>query len=275
MTTDATKGNAEQWHAAPCQFCGPNFLGTCPHRPLNRELTTSYVAPGPAPCVNMDALIRYFEKELQRERDRVAVERTAASSAREALAACEERLRNEKAFRDREVLEEADNIGRWRAMHAKAEQERDSARGEAQHYMAELNECQGALERMTAKAEEWRLECLAGVARQARLADESSAARSAHESMTAHRDKVLAACDRHEQEAAELRSKLASVAVASLEPGSTAAVIEAYRMLVGDGLEWSKQVGWHDETECDDERLSEATLQLIHWLDVYAPGGRP
>jgi hypothetical protein len=60
-----------------------------------------------------------------------------------------------------------------------------------------------------------------------------------------------------------------------LTPGTPAAVIEAYRLLVGDTLEWKKPIGWYDNAKCDIEEMETATYQLIRWLDKHAPGGKP
>lgn len=217
--TDATQ-DAEQWHIAPCQFCGPNFLGTCPHRPRNRELTTSYVAPGPAPCVNMDALIRYFEKELQRERDRVAVERTAAASAREALAACEERLRAAHVYAGK--LDEA----------------RLAAVGEANRYAVERDNALAELERV----------------------------RNVNAELT-HKAGEL--CEQRDEALGRLKGE-----ACQLRPGSTAAVIEAYRLLSGYEPVFGVNGQWADGALPSDSNF-DAERALLLWLNKNAPGGRP
>lgn len=106
MTTDAAK-QAEQFHVAPCTFCGPNFLGTCPHRPsigatappLSQrsyeppKVTTMQPAISAVYAVDLKPLISFFATELQRLRDQLEVQRSTANSAREALVMCEERCK--------------------------------------------------------------------------------------------------------------------------------------------------------------------------------------
>lgn len=152
---------------------------------------TSYVAPAPAPApfVDLQPLILHFEREVSRLRDQLAVERSATSSAREALAAAEERARVER---------------------------------------------------------EGRLEALGKANRRA-----------------VERDHARAELAR------------ASTVPPGLVPGSTAAVIEAYRLLCGHDPDWNEYEKWTDLADCTDPTINKTLGFLIRWLDNNAPGGRP
>jgi hypothetical protein len=85
MTTDATKTSpADRFYLAP---------------------TVTPLAP-----IDIKPLVDLLEKELQRLRDQLFVEQSAARSAREALVACEERCR---------MLTSQNELGRLALEHAK------------------------------------------------------------------------------------------------------------------------------------------------------------
>ena len=119
MTTDATRNNAEQWHMPPQ---APRLgEGMAPLPPVSWSFT------GPVPILDLSPLIAHFEKELSRLRDQLAVERGTAASAREALAACEERLRSSgNAYDAATIRRQAETIGAYqeenRALRAQLEQ---------------------------------------------------------------------------------------------------------------------------------------------------------
>lgn len=175
---------AEKWHIPPMDNVRPRLGEGMTPLPVQPTVIATHV-------VDLAPLVSWWRETEQRLRDQLAVERTAASSAREALASCEARC---KAIAD----------------------ERDDAK-EAQRIL------------MDARMAEL----------QARL-DEA-----------------------------------ATVAVARPSPGSVEAVIEAYRLLVGDTLKYDSYSHWHDNSRCADSNLEEATWRLLHWLDEHAPGGRP
>lgn len=109
MTTDASSNNAEQWHIPPAGDAERPRLGE------GMSPVPSYYAPPPliskSGC-DIGPLVAIIDREMQRLRDQLAVERTAATSAREALAACEERLRSEREAARKDVSELADELAR-------------------------------------------------------------------------------------------------------------------------------------------------------------------
>lgn len=182
MTADATKGNAEQWHIPPQQ---------CVQAPIG-DVHAKYV-------LDLRPLLEHHQSELQRLRDQLAVERGATSSAREALAACEERAR---------VL----------------------------GTQFELSKMALGQSRMAAE-----------------------------EGMREH--------DRMRRELEQ-----AKTVPPGLVPGSTAAVIEAYRLLRGATPRWDDgKREWTGVAEISGHhrRLVSCSTHLLVWLDENAPGGKP
>lgn len=281
MTTDATKGNAEQWHIPPqgdLSSVQRDLAAYQKERQADARPQVNRMEPAISAvyAVDLQPLISHFASELQRERDRVAVERTTASSAREALAACEERLRNEKAFRDREVLEEANNIGLWREMHTKAVADLEALRArlvdmeeQRDHARCEAHDAQQML--MYERARKPVATIDRGHAWE--LSDEDLA--SALSCECTGQEPLGKLCGLIHEAANRLRV-LRRVEAPSLTPGSTAAVIEAYRLLTGHEPQWTDRNKWHGRAwHTEDQVLSDACDELVRWLDKHAPGGRP
>jgi 4-alpha-glucanotransferase len=206
--------------------------------------------------IDLKPLIVWWQQEQQRERDRCAVERTTASSAREALAACEERV---KAMTDK--AEE------WRRQCCELVTRNARLVADGEHSLASIGEMAADIATLRGElndANEARLRALAEVNRYA-VERDNALAQLEH-----------ARCDAKDaQQMLMDERKRGAVPVPTMEPGSVHAVIEAYRLLVGDCLEWNKPSGWHDNATCSDSNLELATLRLIHWLDEHATGGWP
>lgn len=86
MTTDASRNNAEQWHIPPTDNVRPRLGEGMAPMPVQPTVIATHV-------VDLAPLVMWWRETEQRLRDQLAVERTAASSAREALAACEARCK--------------------------------------------------------------------------------------------------------------------------------------------------------------------------------------
>lgn len=155
-------------------------------------------------AIDIGPLVAIIDREMQRLRDQLFVEQSAARSAREALVACEERARLATASHDRVVHE-------------------------LEHARCDASEAQRML--MDERAKSKGLEC-------------------------------------------------------QLRPGSTAAVIEAYRLLCGEEPvqirnsmnkpEWVDQA-WPEGAlpSPDLGQIYRAAHELLRWLDEHASRGRP
>jgi hypothetical protein len=208
MTTDATKTSpADRFYVPPT---------VTPLPPVSWHFT------GPVPVLDLSPLISHFEKELQRLRDQLFVEQSAARSAREALVACEERARQANADRDladTELAESHDSYAACEERLKASEAARLVALGEANRY---------AVERDAAVVELERVKATMGSA---------------------------------------------STVLPALTPGTPAAVIEAYRLLVGNepvfnGRGWSRSYNV-DSAVIKWAGLLEASDQMLAWLDEH------
>jgi hypothetical protein len=200
--------DADRYHIPPtaveCCFCGPGFLGQCPHRPSTGVKTSSASVDvhellgirKVAASVDLAPFVAWFRDELSRERTAAADAKCEARGHRERVVELEARLKAAEAERDRAV-----------------------------HNM-EHAQCD---------------------ARDAR------------------------------QMLAEARGRGRPIIATGpvLTPGSTAAVIEAYRLLCGHEPTWDNRSLWTDIADCPDDLIDKALGRLISWLDVNAPGGKP
>lgn len=168
--------------------------------------------------LDLRPLIDHFEKELQRLRDQLFVEQSAARSAREALAASEARLKAAEGERERIRGDAYDERRGWQNRALNAENDLDAARDERDSAVAELE----------------RIKATMGSA---------------------------------------------STVPPALVAGSTAAVIEAYRLLRGHEPHYDGKREWVDSADAykssGNNHLDEAGCFLLYWLDENAPGGRP
>lgn len=96
--------DADRYHIPPsagCQFCGPNFLGMCPHIPsmgvkaselsqddVRKLLGITKHAPG----VDLTSVVQWFRDELTRERNAAVEARYEVSRHRERIVELEARL---------------------------------------------------------------------------------------------------------------------------------------------------------------------------------------
>lgn len=202
-----------------------------------------HIPPTQPAGVDIGPLVAIIDREMQRLRDKLFVEESAARSAREALAACEARLRA--------TLERT----------------------------AELEETRLTMQRIE---QQW---CIEGDYAPDSESDERHPIERRLAGMAAmHKrdlDRLTTQLEHARGDAKDAQQMLmderrrTQVPRVELTPGSTAAVIEAYRLLVGNTLEWIPDIGWHDESWAGDDNLNEATISLIHWLDEHAPGGKP
>lgn len=62
---------------------------------------------------------------------------------------------------------------------------------------------------------------------------------------------------------------------AEFTPGSTAAVVEAYRLLVGNEPTWEPDHGWDDAVSGVAEHAYKAGIEMLRHLNEIARGGRP
>lgn len=265
MTTDATRGDVEQWHIGPCTFCGPNFLGTCPHRP-SQGVKADSASPSeiiglerllgvqrqPA-VIDIGPLVAIIDREMQRLRDQLAVERSAASSAREALVMCEARL----AELSKPRIDAVETLKQERM------QMRDLDARRAQQIKG--------LEKRMQRAEHEKGHAIC----------ERDAARGEANRYSVERDAAVAELERYK---AAMGS--ATTVPPGLVPGSTLAVIEAYRLLCGhEPKHISNAMGrpeWVDQAWPKSalpspslDQLYRAAHELLRWLDARAPGGKP
>lgn len=248
---------ADKWHIPPCMFCGPNFLGVCPHGRMSvpsvtvpaTQTITATAAPAPGPFIDLQPLIMHFERELQRLRDQLAVERTAASSAREALAKCEERAR---------MLTTQLELGRLALDHAKRSESAADI-----DYKALLAQ----------KHAEWDEQVRRYVAQIKGLEKRAQKAEDRAGKANCERD---AALERLTKERANFESAVDELRAARPEPGSVLAVLEAYRLLVGHEPAFTGE--WVDKSPIDKmpdsgSALDRATDALLFLLDILSPGG--
>jgi hypothetical protein len=181
MTTDATAPNADRFYVAPTATQGQQldnkrdqaWNGISDHLALLPKQPTVIATH----VVDLSPLIAHFEKELQRLRDQLFVEKSAARSAREALVMAETRLKAAEGERERIRGDAYDERRGWQNRALNAENDRDAACDDRDNAVAELE---------------------------------------------------------RERERFKRDVALASMSSPMLTPGSTAAVIEAYRLLVGN-----------------------------------------
>lgn len=260
--------------------------------------------------VNIGPLVAIIDREMSRLRDQLAVERSATSSAREALAACEERVRALNANvakwtrkadelcadRDEVAAELERHKADRRDLIAQRDRMVEDMQLELEHARCDAKDAQQMLMDERAKAskpdpradldykkmlseaqERWRHQAFGYAAQIKNL--EKRAQRAEDKLGKAHceRDEAL---DRLTEERERFKRDVALAANSSpmLVPGSTAAVIEAYRLLCGHEPVYAA-FGWAD-TSIDvlpdgvDGTTEEAARTMLCWLDEHAPGGR-
>lgn len=238
--------DADRFHIPPseCTFCGPSFLGTCPHGPkasAKSDLVERMlgIQRQPAP-IDISPLVAIIDREMSRLRDQLAVERSATSSAREALAACEERMRALSATK----CEAAPTVDNTKDAHWNA------------YNPARMARDLGKLE-----------------VRYAQRCDRNAQLRVANVAMRQERDAAL-------ERVAALQAKLDAAngdvieleRVQQLVPGSTAAVIEAYRLLSGYEPVFGANGQWDDGALPTDPNY-DAERALLVWLNKNARDG--
>ena len=105
--------DADRFHVPPsagCQFCGPNFIGRCPHIPSMgvkaSELSQDDVKKllditKPAPGVDLTPVVQWFRDELTRERNAAVEARYEVSRHRERIVELEAKLKIAETERER------------------------------------------------------------------------------------------------------------------------------------------------------------------------------